>query len=93
MRIGLRYYEKNLFWRRIVKKTNGDNSWLIYFVAIILILAGVFVEPLAAVLGILIVIASLISKLMESSARHKLVKKAEEEAQKAQQQVTQEKTV
>ncbi|MBQ8822030.1 MAG: hypothetical protein IJZ82_05265 [Lachnospiraceae bacterium] len=76
-----------------MKKNNSDNSWLIYFIAVILILAGVFVEPLAAVLGILIVVASLISKLVEGNAHHKLVKKAEEEALKAQQQVSQEKTV
>ena len=68
-----------------MRKTNGDNGWLCYFIAIVLILAGVFVEPLAAVLGILIVVASLISKLIENNAHKKLVEKAEEEAAKAKQ--------
>ena len=62
-----------------MKKNNGDNGWLCYFIAVILILAGVFVEPLAAVLGILIVVVSLVTKLVENSAHKKLVKKAEEE--------------
>ncbi len=68
-----------------MKKNNGDNGWLCYFVAVILILAGIFVEPLAAVLGILIVVASLVSKLVESNAHKKLMKKAEEELAKAEQ--------
>ena len=73
--------------------TNGDSGWLCYFIAVILILAGIFVEPLAAVLGILVVVASLISKLAEASSHKKLVKKAEEEAAKMQSQSKQEKTV
>ncbi len=67
-----------------MRKANGDSGWLYYFVAVVLILAGVFVEPLAAVLGILIVVASLISKLVESNVHHKLAKKTEEEATKTQ---------
>ena len=67
-----------------MKKNSGDYGWLCYFIAVILILAGVFVEPLAAVLGILIVVASLISRLVEGNAHKKLVEKAEEEAAKAQ---------
>ena len=76
-----------------MKKTNGDSGWLYYFIAVILILAGVFVEPLAAVLGILIVAASLVSRLVESNAHRKLAKKAEEEVAKAQQQNQQGKAV
>lgn len=76
-----------------MKKNTGDSGWLYYFIAVILILAGVFVEPLAAVLGILIVVASLITKLAESNAHQKLAKKAEEEVAKAQRQNQQEKAV
>lgn len=68
-----------------MKRTNGDKAWLIYFIAVILIIAGIFVEPLAAVLGILIVIASLFAELVENHAHHKLVKKLDEEAAKAEQ--------
>ena len=75
-----------------MKKTNGDKVWLSYFVAVILILTGLFVEPLAAVLGILIVVASLVSKLIENNAHKKLMEKAEEEAAKAK-QPAQEKTI
>ena len=60
-----------------MRKTNGENGWLCYFIAVSLILAGVFVEPLAAVLGILIVVASLISKLLENSAHKKMMDEAE----------------
>lgn len=75
-----------------MRKNSGDSGWLCYFIAVILILAGVFVEPLAAVLGILVVVASLISKLVESNAHRKLVKKAEEEIAKAEQAAKQKTT-
>ena len=76
-----------------MRRVNGDNGWLTYFTAVVLILTGFFVEPLAAVLGILIVVASLVSKLVESRAHRKLNKKAEEETMKVQKQAKQEKMV
>ena len=57
-----------------MRKNNGDSSWLIYFISVILILAGVYVEPLAAVLGVLIVVVSLIVRIIESGARRRLEK-------------------
>lgn len=69
-----------------MRKNNGDSSWLIYFISIILILAGIFVEPLAAVLGILIILASLLARISETRARKKLTRQAEKDLKKLQPQ-------
>lgn len=69
-----------------LRKNNGDGSWLIYFISIILILAGIFVEPLAAVLGVLIVLASLLARISETRAHKKLTRQAEKELKKLQPQ-------
>lgn len=57
-----------------MKKEKHEISWFNFVSGVVLICAGIFLEPLAAVLGILIVAVSMASEIIEKHNCKALIK-------------------